>query len=86
MLTKLQVETPVQGIDAQSNDLWCDMKLHARFVAVRDVPSSSSPLAPASLNEVRHGMKSRMKDHSTIRGASACPSGSGWQRLMAVAE
>jgi len=41
MLTKFQVEPPVQGIDAQSKDLWCDMKFNARFVAVRDVRSST---------------------------------------------
>ena len=31
----------MQGIDAQSNDLWCDMKLHARVTAEEDVPSST---------------------------------------------
>ena len=41
MLTKFQEEPSVQGIDAQSNELWCDMKFNARFVVVRDVPSST---------------------------------------------
>ena len=41
MLTKFQVEPPVQGIDAHSNDLWCDIKVLARVTTDGDVPSST---------------------------------------------
>jgi len=41
MLTKFQVEPPVQGIDAHSKDLGRDKKSHARVTAAEEVPSST---------------------------------------------